>query len=259
MKLLKKLRWKLMPKKNELLKTLQKTWDNFGKKDPYFSVITDDKYKDENLSDKVIEEFYLCDNAKACTKYINQKLKEHAKISLNHFRDKTALDFGCGVGRNIVHLAPQFKSVTGLDISQGHLDRAKKVCEKMNITNVQFHKSYEEIESFGKFDLAFTVITLQHTPPPLMKSYIKQLLNMLNPGGFAFIHLPVGRAKGYKYNEEKCISDQEILSWQMHLLPQKVVQKIIDSCNCKLIEFDNTVDHCGVDWDNGFFIIQKKS
>lgn len=257
MKLLKKIRWALFPKEEELVNTLQNTWDNFGEHDPFYSVITYEKYKDKHLTDELIDEFYSNPNAEGCTLYVERKLKELKQHGLESFKHKTGLDFGCGVGRNIVHLAPHFKKMVGLDISAKHLDYARKACKKRNLDNVIFFKSNQDIEPFGKFDFIFTVITLQHIPPPLMKKYIEQLLNMLNHNGIAFIHLPVDRA-GYKYNEEKCIQQGKVLSWQMHLLPIQQMNRIINRSNCTLLEFDNTADHCGKDWENGFFIIEKK-
>ncbi len=257
MKLLKKIKWNLFPKKKELIETLQSTWDQFGKEDTFFSVVTDEKYKDENLSSEIIDDFYSLANSRDCVEYVNAKLKTYKNFSLADCKDKKGLEFGCGVGRNLVHLAPYFKDMLGIDISEKHLEQAKKICQKMNISQARVQKSYDYIEDIGQFDFIFTVITLQHIPPPLMKAYIQQLLNMLLPGGIALFQLPVAREKGYKYNEEKCIQKESPLSWQMHILPEKIVNKIIKQCGCKLLEFDTSVDHCGPDWKNGFFIVEK--
>jgi 2-polyprenyl-3-methyl-5-hydroxy-6-metoxy-1,4-benzoquinol methylase len=75
-------------------------WEKFGKNDPYFGVISDDKFKMSNLADENKEEFF-----KSGADYIDDVL---SKIKLHidpFFRPNKALDFGCGVGRLVIPLA----------------------------------------------------------------------------------------------------------------------------------------------------------
>lgn len=258
MKLYHKIKSKIAPNKEKLYDSLERAWDIMGEKEPFFSVITADEFKSENLSPEVIDQFYSSGGAKANTQYVEQKLKSLKGLSFKDFQDKRALDFGCGVGRNALHLAPHFRALVGLDISEKHLMRAREICERKGISNTEFYKSNDQITSFGKFDLIFSVITLQHIPPPLMKQYIHQLLSMLNPKGLAFLHFPI-EAEGYKFLENKFITEKgNEKHWDMHVLPAKEARKIILKEGCTLLELDLAASNqCGGKWKSAYFIIEK--
>lgn len=259
MKLFHKIKSKILPNKEKLYDSLERAWDIMGEKEPFYSVITNEEFKSENLSSEVIDQFYSSASAQANTQYVAEKLKDLKALSLKDFHDKRALDFGCGVGRNALHLAPHFKTLVGLDISEKHLMRAREICEKKGILNTEFYKSTHEITSFGKFDFIFSVITLQHIPPPLMKQYIHQLLSMLNPKGLAFLQFPI-EAEGYKFLENKFITEKgNEKHWDMHILPENEARKIISKEDCTLLEIDLTAgNQCGGKWKGAYFIIEKK-
>src|SRR5882762_4565892 len=62
-----------------------------------------------------IFDVFQSDTKKVLTRYF----KKHT--NLNH----NAVDFGCGNGKAFSYLAPRFKNVLGLDISQKLLNQAK--------------------------------------------------------------------------------------------------------------------------------------
>lgn len=94
-----------------------KEWEKFGKYDPYFGVLTHDKFHKINLTDENKEEFF-----KSGFDYIDdvlEKIRSHIDQS---FTIKKALDFGCGVGRLVIPLANVAKEVTGVDVSDSMLN-----------------------------------------------------------------------------------------------------------------------------------------
>ncbi len=257
MKLYEKIKSRFFPNKKKLYKSLQMAWNDMGEKEPFYSVVTNDQYKMENFDENQKEHFYFSEGSKFLTQYVNLKLRKHLKTSLDAFSSGRGLDFGCGVGRNTVHLSPYFKNFVGLDISQRHLNQAQKICDEKGLKQVEFYKSSDDILSYGSFDFIFSVITLQHIPPPLMKSYIDQLLQMLKSKGIAFLHLPT-EAKGYKFFEKNYFFKKgQKLSWSMHVLAQPVVEKLIKKNKCQLIHLDRELDLCEGKWKSAIFLIRK--
>lgn len=244
-----------MDNKN-ILDTVSNTWNTYGENENiYWSVLSNDKYKKMDSKEQ-FEEFYK--SGIEATNYIKTKLVNYGNMFELWAIDKKCLDFGCGCGRTIIHLAMYFDETTGLDISQGHLEEANGIAEKLEITNIKLHKSDTDITIYGNFDLIYSVIVLQHIPPPLMIKYIEQLLSILNDGGYAFLHIPIKPTNNYKYDESK-FSNNEIMGMQMYYLDKENIEKIINENNCILLEFDNKQNHCGEEFEDGFFIIKKST
>jgi 2-polyprenyl-3-methyl-5-hydroxy-6-metoxy-1,4-benzoquinol methylase len=71
---------------------------------------------------------------------------------LDHDRSKTILDIGCGTGRHAIELASRGYSVTGIDLSESQLARARQKAKDSEV-NVQFLKrDAREFTFKNKFD-----------------------------------------------------------------------------------------------------------
>ena len=81
-----------------------KNWEYYGKKSPYYGVLTHDDYRTENLSGDTVDNFF-----KSGDEYINYVANTiHHHIS-KEFSPKKVLDFGCGVGRLLIPLAKKIR------------------------------------------------------------------------------------------------------------------------------------------------------
>ena len=121
--------------------------------------------------------------------YWNILLSEITK-NPDSWEGKTALDFACGKGRNVLNMLKlcDWKRVDGIDISEGNINHCNKVyigypvkwyCN--NGIDVSDLKSNE-------YDFVMSTIALQHIPVyDIRKSLISDLLRVLKPGGlFSF-------------------------------------------------------------------------
>lgn len=159
-------------------------WEKWGKKDPYFAVLTDKKFRNSNLTDDVKSEFFASGKS-----HINQVL-EVCRTRLNRdFSPKRALDFGCGTGRLVIPLAEIVDRVVGLDVSNSMLKEAQKNCEDYSLTNVSLLKSDDELSVLdGHFDFIHSYIVLQHIPVARGRHIFMNLLNHLEEAGIGVIH-----------------------------------------------------------------------
>ncbi|EDN68303.1 methyltransferase [Beggiatoa sp. PS] len=73
---------------------------------------------------------------------------------LNHDKNKRILDIGCGTGRHAIELAKRGYTVTGIDLSESQLNRAKQKAqaEKVDITFQQADARH--LQFSNEFDLA---------------------------------------------------------------------------------------------------------
>lgn len=112
-------------------------------------------------------------------------------IVKNHYLSSPvkALEYGCGIGRNIPFLANAFPSseIHGSDISPASLDLARELNPGINFFNEN------DLTNTGyKYDLIFIAGVFHHIPPSMRDDVIANLKQRLNPEGslFVFEHNP---------------------------------------------------------------------
>lgn len=160
-----------------------KDWEKFGKDDPYFGVLSDDAFKKDRLNPEALERFFASGE-----EFISEILSMASRLAGAEFRPKSALDFGCGVGRLVIPLSRRCDRVVGVDVSPSMIREAVENCRKRNRTNVVFHDSVQAAGAAGKFDFINSFIVFQHIPPDRGYAILRQLVDSLAPGGVAALH-----------------------------------------------------------------------
>src|SRR5688500_636371 len=87
-----------------------KEWEKFGKDDPYFGVLSDVSFRKGNLNPEAFERFFASGE-----EYVSDLLVRAVRFAGEGFRPRSALDFGCGVGRLVIPLASRCARVVGVD------------------------------------------------------------------------------------------------------------------------------------------------
>jgi cyclopropane fatty-acyl-phospholipid synthase-like methyltransferase len=109
-----------------------------------------------------------------------------------------SLDFGCGVGQLLLPLARCSETAHGVDVSPTMLEHCRRHAAEQNVTNIVLHLVEDSLSSVehlaGRIDLLTTFIVLQHIPPRRGCKILADLLRLLSPGGYAFIHLTFATA-----------------------------------------------------------------
>jgi 2-polyprenyl-3-methyl-5-hydroxy-6-metoxy-1,4-benzoquinol methylase len=168
-----------------------RTWEHYGRDDPYFGVLSHDQYRRANLSPEALREFfdsgaaYVENVLRSCQRYLGEDLPR-AK----------ALDFGCGVGRLTLPLARRFEQVVGIDVSAAMLAESERNAGMLSVGNVSFHRSLADIaDARGTFSFVNSYIVLQHVSPARGVRYVSTMLQLLSSDGFGAIHATYGREK----------------------------------------------------------------
>ena len=107
---------------------------------------------------------------------------------------RRALDFGCGAGRLTQGLANHCEQVVGVDVSPAMVELAGR--HNRRPEHCQYvHNQAGDLRRFDddSFDLVYSNITLQHIRSPLARSYMREFLRLLSPGGLLLFHLPSHR------------------------------------------------------------------
>jgi SAM-dependent methyltransferase len=108
------------------------------------------------------------------------------------YRGGRCVEVGCGPGRMTGALAERFDQVLALDVSPAMLERARAT---VSAGNVEFRPvSGERLEGAGDgvADALVCYLVLQHLPSrAVIESYLREFARVLDPGGEAFIQVPV--------------------------------------------------------------------
>ncbi len=99
-------------------------------------------------------------------------------------RDLKLLDVGCGVGRLHPHLRGRFGALSGCDVSEKSVARARQ-----DNSFAEYAVSTEDRLPYGEeqFDIALTVCVMHHVPPAQWPAFLAEMRRVLRPGGIAVV------------------------------------------------------------------------
>lgn len=164
-------------------KATDRAWEQFGEKNPYYGVLTHQKYRQTEINDEALADFF--DTGERYIQDILMIVERNVNLDLDR-----ALDFGCGVGRLIIPIARRARYVLGVDISHGMRCEAEINCERFNIENVSLKNKLPNVTKHSdKFDLVHTYITLQHIRPSYGKEIFRELVDLVKEKGVGIIHV----------------------------------------------------------------------
>ena len=214
---------------------IQSTWRSLGETQPLWSVLSLDEYRGEE--EAATDAFYA--SGSTTTLQLLHTLKRNG-IDLDSLH--TCLEFGCGLGRVTNWLSEHFNQVYAYDISSSHLAQAKDLQSEKhrNIEWLQLHV-LDDLNNLKPADLIYSIIVLQHNPPPLIGRTIEALLKTLNKGGVAVFQVPTYRM-GYQFDTDQYLNgnDQDLNDYgddiEMHFFPQREVFEIVRREQCVILE-----------------------
>jgi SAM-dependent methyltransferase len=165
-------------------------WQLWGRLDPYFGVITDERFGRGRLTAESLDEFFRVGEAE-----LREILSDCAR-HVGVVTTRRSLDFGCGVGRLLIPLAEVSEYCVGVDVADAMREETARNCAKFGRTNVRLIRSLDELaEDEDPFTFIHCYIVLQHIDPERGLGIIAALLRRLAPGGAAALHVTYARAK----------------------------------------------------------------
>jgi trans-aconitate methyltransferase len=169
-----------------------KAWGYFGKKNPYFGVLTAQEFRGGNLTREAKEHFF--ETGQRYVEFLLSTIHEHVDPA---FKPTRGLDFGCGVGRLTIPLAKRCESMIGVDVSDGMLAEAARNSEEYGASNVTFARSDDRLSKVaGPLDLVHSFIVFQHIPPRRGEVILKTLIGLLAEGGVGALHFTFSWSSG---------------------------------------------------------------
>ena len=241
---------------NKLWKHVAGVWTKLGEDDPYWSVLTNEAFRQGNMNNQqILDTFY--DSGEGDVKYFQAFL---ARAGLTMPPNTIVAEFGCGVGRVTRFLAREFSRVFAVDISLPHLEAAKARLNGEGLKNIDYVQliSRDSLKTLKEIDLFFSMIVLQHNPPPIMLDVLNNAFSSLSQHGIAFFQAPT-YALDYQFSLDSFYKKEALnKSMEMHYLPQRDILRLADKHKMRLLEIRQ--DHCIGIYDRAIsntFLMQK--
>ena len=219
-------------------------WSIMGRDMPWYSVLTDERYKTEKPSRLLLNRFY--ESGKLHVQRVLNDVGLQSELS-----GKSVLDLGCGVGRLALEFARRGASVACVDQSVFHLALARQQLPKHGLSSPEVRDSGGSVQylvntpdliaSLGgrRFDLVHSVIVLQHAVAPIQAALMQQMCDVLRVGGVGWVQVPwkVGRGSPDSCDLEASIGQGGM---QMHASPMDAIRAAFHARGCNA-----TVDDIG--------------
>ncbi|MGH7995877.1 MAG: class I SAM-dependent methyltransferase [Opitutaceae bacterium] len=170
------------------LRRLRRQWERNARLDPYWTILTREGRR-HGRWDR--EEFFATGRGDV-ERHLDRLKAEGFRVGRGR-----ALDFGCGLGRLTRPLAETFGSAVGVDLSARMVDLAREL--HAGVPGVSFvHNNRPDLGAFasGSFDFVYSLITLQHMPPPLARGYLAEMIRVCEPGGLVLVQVMTRRRRG---------------------------------------------------------------
>jgi SAM-dependent methyltransferase len=151
-------------------------WNDLGEVEPFFAVLTDERFLRDRMSEEDRSAFFASGEADIAHLF--------DLIARPDFAPKSALDFGCGVGRLTRALVKRIERVAGVDVAPSMLRIARE-----NVPQAVFS---EEIPA-ERFDLIVSLIVFQHIPVRRGEQLLDELLSHLSDHGVAALQFTFRR------------------------------------------------------------------
>jgi len=229
---------------------LRAQYAKVGPTEPHFAVSADSP---EALSsvDTNIAQFWATGHAQA-----QELLQSLERFGLTDLKNKTAVEFGCGIGRLSFGLAGKFKKLHSYDVSDSQIILAKKASVDLGVHNCQFHlSSGNPFAAIEPTDFFYSKNTFEHYPPPIIYQFIRNALRSLKPDGLALFQVPTFLSE-YSFSIATFLSkDNEGAS--RHSLPQRAIFALITDAKCELIEIKEEQCNISTGVVSNVFLVRK--
>lgn len=172
-------------------------WKLVATADPYWGVLSEDGFQKEAMNEERFGVFMATGE-----RFIADIFGlVHAHV-MPGFAPKSALDFGCGVGRLLLPMARRVERAVGVDVAPAMLELARRNAEQAGLANVTLVESDDTLSGVtGTFDFVNTFIVLQHIPPARGYPLLRELLERVAIGGIASIQVTYAKSREFLKHE----------------------------------------------------------
>lgn len=147
---------------------------------------------------KALLKFYCKPNRYFNKKYglgaVHTDLQYIYHAYLNNQSQLTALDVGCGSGRNLLYFASAGHLITGIDVNKTAIEKIAEIAQQENLTQVQtlLHDLNQPIDLKKEhYNFVFSTVSLQFLKTESVPSLLNELQRATKRQGYHFLVFPI--------------------------------------------------------------------
>jgi 2-polyprenyl-3-methyl-5-hydroxy-6-metoxy-1,4-benzoquinol methylase len=204
-----------------LVARIRAQWTRLGQEDPYWSVLTHEGFRLNAMTDAALASFR--ETGRESASLVDLVSRRAGRPTPTG----TCVELGCGVGRVTRHLADRFEKVIAVDISPGNLALCERYMRDENVRNVEtvLLSDIHDLHALPAYDFLYSVIVLQHNPPPIQFAMLSTLLAKIRPGG-ACVFQTVADMPNYAFKAEDYLRTDSP-AMEVHCLPMAAILKLV--------------------------------
>ncbi len=196
---------------------IEKHWNKFGEDDPYFGVLSFEKYHIDVFTDSEKREFFSTGY-----QHVDSVVKKIEVLFNRKFSPNKSLDYGCGVGRVLIPLSKYSNEVIGVDVSGAMLKECERNCIENAISNSRLLNATEFSESFSeKIDFIHSYIVFQHIPIRKGIKIFLSLLKNLSDNGIGVLHFTYSKKNDLRWIIEKIRNNVPLVSNVINIIRKR--------------------------------------
>jgi len=154
-------------------------WRIIAEVEPFYGVLTNPKFLRSNIDDAAKAEFFA--TGEGDVGHIHREMNRH----FGPFNPRSAMDFGCGVGRLTRALHDITGDAIGVDVAPGMVAEARK--------EVRAGLSFTTTLPDRLFGWIVSIIVFQHITPERGYPLLQRICGLAAPGGGITLQLPFYR------------------------------------------------------------------
>jgi SAM-dependent methyltransferase len=226
-------------------------WEKLGQSEPYWSVLTDERYRSARIEEHRAAFFASGGGEVALLR------AALARNGLAIPDGAIGIELGCGVGRVTVHLAALLRGLYALDISAGNLAEAERALAERGIGNVALAQvtRVEDYDALPEFDLFVSGIALQHSPPPVIRRVLERVAARGRPGALASFQI-VTYGEGYAFEIESYLRTPAA-GMEVHALAQPAVFELFRAAGWRVVEVIEDNAAGGAQWLSQNWLLRR--
>jgi ubiquinone/menaquinone biosynthesis C-methylase UbiE len=155
--------------------------------DPQQRAIADDFDRYRETYDQAVNKA-IAFSGLTVDKFITAKANDLIALIRSNFespKNISVLDVGCGIGNYHPQLASAVGSVTGIDVSQACIERARS---RNPSVDYDVYSGERLPYADHSFSVAYCVCVVHHVPPGSWQTFVNELARIVKPGGMVVIY-----------------------------------------------------------------------
>jgi len=142
--------------------------------------------------------------------------------------DSRVLEFGCGLGGNLLAVSSAIREGVGVDINPGYLRIARALCRASRVNNLQFDEINAPLEDrVGNFDVVLSIGVFERIPKARVAQCVSDLVGLTRAGGDLALYFLSTLARGTDFT--RLLGGAAYQYW-----PQEEVLGLVRSVGCRI-------------------------